>query len=723
MTQTNQNLVSTSSHASDIPVQEKSGLFSHNLWKSRLGWRIALTAFCAIIIAQFFALGVTLYHFQQNKLEKLRQTSQSYAVSSIAYLSTNKDGRYISSHDISSVLVADSTVSGIAIYDSSLRFLYKEGILPLTVPSFAKKMPGKEAIRQAKDYEFFFTPKDLGRPYYVVVRLQTSLLSPLIVDHLYRMASILLCLSLLSTGLIMLGLGRWLLDPILLLRANLGNAVKNPEKPEMHRLAHEPKDEMGMALRAANELIRQNAHNIRRLRAQAEDKIHRLAYYDNLTGLPNRTFFVDKLDNAIKKKVMEEERRLAVICVDIDHFKDINDTMGHEFGDKLLEAVSRRLVKALPNDAVVARASADEFLIMAILPPNQTDSQELVGHIFDSMRAPISILQEQFQLHISVGVAHAPDDGLNERQIMKNADIALNRAKEEGRDTVRYYSEDFDLAVQQRFQMLRDLRHAVDNNELQLYYQPQFDMQTGDIIGAEALLRWFRPNENGGVTFIPPNEFIPIAEQSSLIVPIGAWVMQTAAETNKKWQEEGLPKIRIAVNISGVQFHRGNIVDLTKNVLRDTKLDPQYLELELTESIFMENMQVAIDTLTQLHDLGVELSVDDFGTGYSSLSYLRRFPIDRLKIDQSFVRNALSNENDRMIAKTIITLGHSLNLKVIAEGVETKEHEDFLKAEGCDEAQGYKYSKPIPADQFRQFVLDYTRTQGKVLRLVSDNKA
>lgn len=704
----------------DLPIK-KNGIVSEHLWKSRLAWRIALTSLCAIVLAQFFALGVTLNHFQTNKLNKLRDITRGYAMTAVIdYDANNAAKRVKRRNETGRVLVADAMVGGIAVYNQSMKLVYQEGQIPPTAPTFDQTLPELRSIAGSPDYELFFSPQDLGRGYYVVVRLQTTLLSPLFVDHLYRMTSMLIFLALLSTAAIMLALGKWLLDPIILLRTNLGNALKSPEKPEVHRLPNETRDEMGMALRAANELIRQNANNIRRLRAQAEDKIHRLAYYDNLTGLPNRTFFVEKLDNAIKQKVIEEDRRLAVFCVDIDHFKDINDTMGHEFGDKLLEAVSRRLVKAMPNDALVARASADEFSIMVVLQHGQPDSQQMVEDILNAMREPISIMQEQFQLRVSMGVAHAPDDGLDGRLILKNADIALNRAKEEGRDTVRYYSEAFDIAVQQRFQMLRDLRNALDNEEFQLYYQPQFDMRTGDLIGAEALLRWLRPNENGEAIFVPPNDFIPVAEQSSLIVPIGAWVLRTAAAQNIAWQKEGLPPIRIAVNVSGIQFHRADFVSLLADILRETGLKPEHLELELTESIFMENMQTAIDTLNRLHDLGVELSVDDFGTGYSSLSYLRRFPIDRLKIDQSFVRNALTNEGDRMIAKTIINLGHSLNLKVLAEGVETKEHEDFLKAEGCDEAQGYKYSKPIPAAEFPAFIINHTKTQGKVVRLVSD---
>ena len=312
-----------------------------------------------------------------------------------------------------------------------------------------------------------------------------------------------------------------------------------------------------------------------------------------------------------------------------------------------------------------------------------------------------------FQVRASIGVATYPDDGIDPDQVLKNADIALNRAKEEGRDLIKEYSEDFDRAVQQRFQMLRDLREAMERNQLDLYYQPQLDLNTGKVIGAEALLRWFKPdNSKEGGTFISPADFVPVAEQSGLIVPIGEWVIQTACTNAARWAREG-HEFRIAVNVSGAQFYQSDIVAYVSKILQETGLPPHLLELEVTESVFMEDIQHTITILQNLHGLGVELAIDDFGTGYSSLSYLRQFPIDRLKIDQSFIRNALNNADDAAIARTIVALGHSLNLKVIAEGVETKEHEQFLMDQGCDEVQGFRYSRPVPTEKFEAFVNSY----------------
>ena len=695
------------------------------IWRSRISWRITITVFMTILIMRAIVLMVSVQDFKDQKLLELRNNTRVFLISSMS----NTRDQLTSPIDASAAdkLFAETDITGLAVYGLEHNLIQIYGQQTILQPSH-NPLGTKTTYLTADNaqYEVLFSPREIGRPYYVSARILTYAIDPVLYQYIHQSIIVMLMISGLVTSVLMFTLGHWLLEPIMVLRNNLLNAAKNPEKPDIQRPRYETRDEIGIALRIANDLIRQNAHNLRKLRSQAEDKIHKLAYYDNLTGLPNRTFFLEKLEDAIRQKVVEEEHRLAIFAIDLDHFKDINDTMGHEFGDKLLEAIGKRLVKAMPQGSLISRASADEFTAMVVLSQDTPDTAELADRIFSAMAEPVSILQERFQVRVSVGIAHCPDDGMESRQIMKNADIALNRAKEEGRDTVRYYSEDFDLAVQQRFQMLRDLRTALDDNQLRLHFHPQFDLRTGQLIGAEALLRWWCPdNSKEGGRFISPAEFIPVAEQSGLIVPIGEWVLKTACKLNKTWQDKGIPPFRIAVNISGVQFHRADIVRLTSDALKESGLDPKYLELEITESVFMENMQMAIDILAQLHKLGVELAVDDFGTGYSSLSYLRQFPIDRLKIDQSFIRNALINSDDRMIAKTIITLGHSLNLKVIAEGVETVDHEDFLREEGCDEVQGFKYTKPLPQDQFREYVVNYSRNLAKntPLQVIEDKGA
>ena len=694
------------------------------IWRSKISWRITITVFLTILTVQAVVMFVTASDFKQQKLFEMRELARVFILSSLSDTSDPLSAPL--TQEAADRLFTETMISGIAVYGLDNNLIQVFGDTVMLHPGSNSDAPMQQLSASNRFYEVSLRAQELRKPYNIVVKLYTAGITPMLNHHIQQSLLIMLLLSGLVTTVLMLVLGQWLLEPVMVLRNNLLSAAQNPEKPEkpdVRRPRRETRDEIGIALRIANDLIRQNAHNLRKLRSQAEDRIHKLAYYDNLTGLPNRTFFLEKLDDNIRHRVAEEERRLAVFAIDLDHFKDINDTMGHEFGDKLLEAIGKRLVKALPPGSLISRASADEFTAMVVLKEDNPDTATLIDRVFNAMAEPVSILHERFQVRVSIGVAHCPDDGMEARQILKNADIALNRAKEEGRDTVRYYSEDFDLAVQQRFQMLRDLRTALEDNQLRLYFHPQFDLRTGQLIGAEALLRWWCPdNSKEGGRFISPADFIPVAEQSGLIVPIGEWVLKTACKINKQWQDKGLPPFRIAVNISGVQFHRSDIVALTAAALKESGLDPKWLELEVTESVFMENMQGAIDILSQLHQLGVELAVDDFGTGYSSLSYLRQFPIDRLKIDQSFIRNALVNNDDRMIAKTIITLGHSLNLKVIAEGVETVEHEEFLKAEGCDEVQGFKYTKPLPQDQMREYVINHSRNLAKTtpLRSIED---
>ena len=683
-----------------------------HLWESRISWRITITVFITILLVQTAVLLFTVSPYEKEQLEGLREIARTALVSSISH--TREQMVSPLSKQVVKKLLANTLIEGIAVYGLNRSAIQNYGAPILLQPRTSKDMPNGYRSVDNQHYEIFLSSGEIGHPYNIIVKLDASSVEPRVVSYIHQSLLVLLFLSGFVTSVLMLVLSLWLLEPMILLRNNLLNAARNPEKPDVKRPKKEMHDEIGMALRIANDLIRQNASNLKRLRVQTENKIHKLAYFDVLTGLPNRTYFLEKLEDNIKHKLIDKEDTLAVLSVDLDHFKDINDTMGHEIGDKLLEAIGKRLVKALPRNAIIARASADEFMIMVQLKPDQPDSSMLVEKVFASMTEPVNILQENFQIRVSIGVSHYPNDGINAHTILKNADIALNRAKAEGRDTVRYYSQDFDRAVQQRFQMLRDLRNALDQKQLHLHYQPQFNLKTGKMIGVEALLRWWRPDSSKeGGTFISPVEFIPVAEQSGLIVPIGEYVLRTACETNKLWQKKGIPPFRIAINLSGVQFHRGDITSLVADVLKETELEPRWLELEVTESVFMENMQTTIDILHQLHQQGIELAVDDFGTGYSSLSYLRQFPIDRLKIDQSFIRNSLMNIDDRMITKAIITLGHSLGLKVIAEGVETSDHENFLKEEGCDEVQGFKYTKPLPADEFLTFVIDYNRKLAK----------
>lgn len=525
---------------------------------------------------------------------------------------------------------------------------------------------------------------------------------------------VILALSGLMTALVTLALERWVLEPLYFLRDELLRTVHDPEDPRARPSPYSPHDEVGQAIAVAHKLIAQNARNLRQIRDAAEGQIHRLAYYDTLTGLPNRTLFLKTLEDQARAGLENTEDkappRLAVITLDIDHFKDINDSMGHEVGDSILRALGRRLRTALPPTAMVARTGEDEFAIMVNLSGTLASARDMAERVASVIRAtPFAVLGEEFQVRASIGVTTFPDDGMRPEEVLKNADIALNRAKELGRDTIKEYSQDFDRAIQHRFQMLRDLRAAMEGQELTLHFQPQISLVTGKITGAEALIRWWKPdNSPEGGRFISPGEFIPVAEHSGLILPIGAWVLAQACEAAASWSRQGGVPLRVGVNVSPAQFMQSDLCATVERVLADTGLDPRLLELEVTESLFMEDVGHTIAVLGHLHALGVELAIDDFGTGYSSLSYLRQFPIDRLKIDRSFIKNALTDPDDAAIARTIVRLGHSLGLKVIAEGVETQAQERFLLREGCDEVQGFYYCRPMPEEDLLAFVRGYT---------------
>ena len=679
------------------------------IWRSRLSWRIALAVFLTILTVQVTILGLTLQDYENERLNEIVANGRS---SLITALDPSISDPYTSPINEKSAgnLVTKTKITGITVYSPYLNLIRSYGE-PTTITLLSQSDIDK-TYRSARGdhYETVYLQSVLGRPYIIVARLNASSVQPHLTAYVQQTILVMLLMSAFVTAVLMLALGHWLLEPILFLRGNLLRASENPENPKLEQSPFDPNDEIGVAIEISTKLIRQNAENIRRIKSAAEDQIHKLAYYDTLTGLPNRTLFLMTLNEktrSTEEKESDTVSRFAVLTMDLDHFKDINDTMGHNIGDAILRAVGRRLRSSMPESATVARSGEDEFAITMPLTEGLT-ARDIAERTIGVIRAePFKVFNEMFQVRASIGVSTYPDDGIDPDQVLKNADIALNRAKEEGRDLIKEYSEDFDRAVQQRFQMLRDLREAMEKEQLDVFYQPQLDLKSGKVIGAEALIRWFKPDQSKeGGTFISPAEFIPIAEQSGLIVPIGEWVMKTACRRAMEWKNAG-HNVRIAVNVSGAQFYQSDIVAYTKGVLDETGLPPHQLELEVTESVFMEDIQHTINILQNLHSLGVELAIDDFGTGYSSLSYLRQFPIDRLKIDQSFIRNALNNPDDAAIARTIVALGHSLNLKVIAEGVETKEHEEFLMSQNCDEVQGFRYSKPVNAENFSAFINGY----------------
>ncbi len=676
------------------------------IWASRLAWRVALAVFLTILVVQVAVYYVSGKDYLYERKDHLMDVSAAVLSPHLNSLRVNLSEPVIDEDHVQTIL-RGSNIKGFSVYrlDGVHEKTYGEAPEAPITSEFYDYLS-----EDWSRYERLLSPGDLAKPYRVLMRVDATNLMPAMLNHIRQAGLIVLLLSAFVTTVLMIVLGRWLIEPIMRLRHNLIGAAKDPGNAKKYITHSDAKDALGVMVRAANDLIFENAKNLKKLKSQAKDTIHQLAYYDSLTGLPNRTLFIQQLESMITEMQDVNDKKLAIAVVDLDHFKDVNDTMGHDVGDMLLAAVGQRLKKILPNDVYVSRSGEDEFAILAVLNQDEEVTDRVAGMVFNCFKEPFKIAGEDFKVKCSLGVSTYPTDGRDASKLVKSADIALNRAKEDGRDTARHYSADFDLAVQKRVQMVRDMRVAFDNKDFTLYYQPQFNLKTGDLIGAEALMRWFKKIPDSDKTeFISPVDFIPAAEQSGLILPMGKWALEEAVNQVIAWQKQGVDDVRMAVNISAIQFQQADLVKDVKDILKKTNLRPHLLEIEVTESLFMDDVNRTINTLERLNDVGIELAIDDFGTGYSSLSYLRQFPIDRLKIDQSFIRNALENDDDAAITKIIVSLGRALGIKVIAEGVETKEHEAFLKAQDCDEVQGYLYARPMPADEFLQFAKDYRR--------------
>jgi len=430
-----------------------------------------------------------------------------------------------------------------------------------------------------------------------------------------------------------------------------------------------------------------------------EARIEYLAGHDALTSLPNRNLLGDRVTQAMAR-TRRHGLQLALLFLDLDRFKGVNDSFGHELGDSLLLEVSNRLRQVIREADTVARQGGDEFIILLTDIQRPEDVTAVACKIFDVFRAPFVIRGHELFVTASIGATLYPNDGDDMQSLLRNADIAMYRAKEERGNAFQFYSREMSVRALERAELESALRRALERKEFELFYQPKVEAATGRIIGAEALIRWNHPE----MGLVSPTRFIPMAEEIGLIVPIGDWVLHTACAQNKAWQDAGLPPISISVNLSARQFRQENLVESVAAALHNMGLEAHHLELELTESIVMNSAELFISKLKALEDLGVQLSIDDFGTGYSSLSYLKRFPLHHLKIDQSFVRDIVTDADDAAITSTVISLGHSLNLKVIAEGVETEEQVAFLRDHKCDEMQGYFFSRPLPANEFASFL-------------------
>jgi len=424
---------------------------------------------------------------------------------------------------------------------------------------------------------------------------------------------------------------------------------------------------------------------------QSQERLNKLVNHDPLTGLPNRRLLNELLERGLKL-CERENRQIALLFIDLDRFKTINDTLGHHAGDLVLTSVTRRLTESVRDCDTLARLSGDEFIVMMDNLRHPDDAAIVARKIIDALQSSFIISGKEIFIGASIGISLYPQDGLNPNDLIKASDIAMYQAKNEGRNDFRFYTSQLGETAHERLNLDTMLRHALERDELIVHYQPQISLDTGRIIGAEALVRWQHPE----LGLMSPGKFIPLAEETGLIIPIGEWVLRQATTDLLRLETAGYPLQWISVNVSAAQLHRSNFTDTVYGVLVETGCNPEQLELEITESAIMNSVEYVIEVCRKLKDMGVKLALDDFGTGYSSLSYLKRFPLDKLKLDQSFVRELPHNIEDNAISGAIIGLGHNLGLTVIAEGVEKSEQETFLRSKGCQEAQGFLYSRPVP---------------------------
>jgi len=424
-----------------------------------------------------------------------------------------------------------------------------------------------------------------------------------------------------------------------------------------------------------------------------------LAQHDCLTELPNRILLTDRLIQAIAV-AQRNGKELAVLFLDVDRFKHINDSLGHDIGDHLLQAIAQRLLACVRSTDTVSRQGGDEFVILLSEVSHAQDAAVSADKILEALRAPYVIDQREMHITASIGIVTYPDDGTDVGTLVKHADVAMYHAKESGRDNYQFFTAEMNLRASERQSLENDLRHAIERREFVLHYQTKVNLETGAIIGVEALIRWHHPQHG----LVPPVQFIPVAEDCGVIVAIGRWVLREGCRQARAWQDAGLPPVRISINVSPVELRAKDFVDSVRTILAETGLEPSCLELELTETFLMQDSTSTSIVLQAIREMGVHLALDDFGTGYSSLSYLKRFPIDTVKIDQSFVRDVIADAGDASIVGAVIGMGKRLHMQVVAEGIETPEQLKFLREQNCPEGQGYYFSRPVVAEKFAQLL-------------------
>jgi diguanylate cyclase (GGDEF)-like protein len=515
----------------------------------------------------------------------------------------------------------------------------------------------------------------------------------------------------LAMGLVLYLVYHWLLTkPLSRIIEHLTSI--NPDRPSEHQLpllkGHE-KNELGVWVNTANQLLASIERNTN-LRHEAESSLLRMAQYDFLTGLPNRLQLQKQLDKILVDSG-KVQHRVAVLCVGLDDFKGINEQFSYQAGDQLLLALADRLRSHSGRLGALARLGGDQFALVQADIEQPYEAAELAQNILDDLEAPFAVDQQEIRLRATIGITLFPEDGDSTEKLLQKAEQTMTLAKTRSRNRYQFYIASVDSEMRRRRELEKDLREALAREQFHLVYQPQISYRDHSVVGVEALIRWIHP-EHG---FVPPDQFIPLAEQNGTIIAIGEWVLDQACKQLREWHDQGFTDLRMAVNLSTVQLHHAELPRVVNNLLQIYRLPPRSLELEVTETGLMEDITTAAQHLLSLRRSGALIAIDDFGTGYSSLSYLKSLPLDKIKIDKSFVQDLLDDDDDATIVRAIIQLGKSLGMQVIAEGVETAEQEAYIISEGCHEGQGYFYSKPLPARELLVYLKQAQRTHSEAL--------
>ncbi len=721
------------------------------LWGCRICWKVAAAAFLAILFVEAIVL-IPSYRNYALDWQKSRTSEVRYALqTAISLLGSHSQNAHQANASIQQI-AADVHILGWRILPSDPG---AEILAMGQIPEFQSYTNSVQRLVASFQYgshmDVRWSADELMVPFSIELRIDTSELQPELKAFVWRIIGLVAIISLFVTIVMVVVLQRLILDPVLRLRFRLTAASEDMEHPEQYIISSKRDDEIGevehsfntMLLNSANSLrtIRENeialkgAHENLELKVlERTEKLHQeildrqqietqlrlkeqhlfqLANYDDLTGLPNRLMAMDRLKLGLRY-ASRKGCTGALMFIDLDNFKDINDTLGHAKGDELLKQAAQRLAgvirgtdslvhMSLPDDQmlqqsagqeqgeIVARIGGDEFMVILPEVSSAEDTALVASRIREACTQHFDLNGNQVFISTSIGIALFPQDSIDPHELMIYADTALYVCKDEGRNDFRFFSPDMNHASAERVNIERQLRNALDNQEFELHYQPVVNLKTGLIIGMEALLRW----TNKDLGRVSPERFIPIAEGSGLIIPIGEWVLQESLKRLRQLTDLGY-SIRLAVNVSPRQFRASSFVDLIENLIESNQLKPQQLELEITETLMVEEQSKVASVFEKLSRIGVRLSIDDFGTGYSALGYLRRFSVDTLKIDRSFIADVCTNQQDASLARTIVDMGHNFGLEIIAEGVENEEQLAFLNRYQCDLAQGYYFGKPMP---------------------------